>query len=76
MQKRSLTDRELIRMYLSGEEKAFETLLTRHKSKIYGSIFMFVKDESLANDIFQDTFIKVVDTFRSGKYNEEGKFLQ
>jgi RNA polymerase sigma-70 factor (ECF subfamily) len=76
MQIRSLTDRELIRAFLSGEEKAFETLLVRHKSKIYASIFMFVKDESLANDIFQDTFIKIIDTFRSGKYNEEGKFLQ
>jgi RNA polymerase sigma-70 factor (ECF subfamily) len=64
-------------MYIhEGNEKAFEVLLKRHKSKIYTSIYMFVKDKDLANDIFQETFIKVIDTFRSGKYNEEGKFIQ
>ncbi|MCP4441062.1 MAG: sigma-70 family RNA polymerase sigma factor [Aureispira sp.] len=70
------TDKDLIRSYLNGDERAFETLLTRHKGKIYTSIFMFVKETNLANDIFQETFIKIIDTFRSGKYNEEGKFLQ
>ena len=73
---KSCTDKDLIRMYIRGEERAFETLLTRHKGKIYTSIYMFVKDTDLANDIFQETFIKIIDTFRSGKYNEEGKFLQ
>ncbi len=73
---KSFTDKDLIRMYIRGEERAFETLLTRHKGKIYTSIYMFVKDTDLANDIFQETFIKIIDTFRSGKYNEEGKFLQ
>jgi len=76
MQLKKLGDRELIRMYLGGQEEAFETLLSRYKGKIYTSIFMFVKDSDLANDIFQETFIKIIDTFRSGKYNEEGKFLQ
>ncbi|MCH2044043.1 MAG: sigma-70 family RNA polymerase sigma factor [Saprospiraceae bacterium] len=76
MQSKSCCDRSLIRLYLDGNERAFETLLNRHKSKIYTSIFMFVKDSELANDIFQETFIKIIDTFRSGKYNEEGKFLQ
>ncbi|MEO1434165.1 MAG: sigma-70 family RNA polymerase sigma factor [Bacteroidota bacterium] len=70
------SDRELIHSYLRGEEKAFEVLLTRHKSKIYTSIYLFVKDEDLANDIFQDTFIKIIDTIRKGKYNDEGKFIQ
>lgn len=73
---KSCTDKELIRTYIRGDERAFETLLNRHKGKIYTSIYMFVKDTDLANDIFQETFIKIIDTFRSGKYNEEGKFLQ
>lgn len=73
---KSCTDKDLIRTYIRGDERAFETLLSRHKGKIYTSIYMFVKDTDLANDIFQETFIKIIDTFRSGKYNEEGKFLQ
>ncbi len=76
MQVKSLTDRELIHAYLKGHEEAFEELFTRHKSKIYTSIYLFVKEESLANDIFQDTFIKIVKTIRKGKYNDEGKFVQ
>lgn len=73
---KSCTDKDLIRTYIRGDERAFEVLLSRHKTKIYTSIYLFVKDNDLANDIFQETFIKIIDTFRSGKYNEEGKFLQ
>lgn len=76
MQTKSCTDRDLIRLYMSGNEQAFETLLNRHKAKIYSSIYVFVRDTDLANDIFQETFIKIIDTFRGSKYNEEGKFLQ
>jgi RNA polymerase sigma-70 factor (ECF subfamily) len=76
MQVKTLNDRELVRSYLSGDERAFEELLSRHKSKIYTSIYLFVKEKSLAEDIFQDTFIKIIDTLRKGKYNEEGKFVQ
>ena len=54
----------------------FEILLTRHRNKIYTSIYLFVRDRDLAEDIFQDVFIKIVDTLRKGKYNHEGKFLQ
>ena len=72
----SLSDKELIRLYVNGEEKAFEFLLEKYQSKIYTSIYMFVKDRDLANDIFQETFIKIIDTFRQKKYNEEGKFVQ
>jgi len=71
-----LDDRKLISLYLQGEDKAFETLLNRHKSKIYTSIYLFVKDRDLAEDLFQDVFIKIIDTLRKGKYNHEGKFLQ
>ncbi len=71
-----MKDQELIKTYLTGEDKAFEILLKRHKDKIYTSIYLFVKDTEMANDIFQDVFIKIVDTLRKGKYNHEGKFLQ
>ena len=71
-----LNDQQLINEYLQGDEKAFEVLLQRHKDKIYTSIYLFVKDTNLAEDIFQDVFIKIVDTLRKGKYNHEGKFLQ
>ena len=68
-------DRELIHSYINGEEKAFETLLLRHKDRIYRFICMKVRDNALAEDIFQDTFIKIVRTLKAGNYNEEGKFL-
>ncbi len=69
-------DQELISRYMDGDEAAFETLLTRYKSKIYTTIYLFVKDRALAEDIFQEVFIKIVDTLRRGKYNHEGKFVQ
>ena len=70
------TDQQLIKNYLKGNEKSFEILLNRHKDKIYTSIYLFVKDTDQAQDIFQDVFIKIIDTLRKGKYNHEGKFLQ
>ncbi|GAB4253883.1 MAG: sigma-70 family RNA polymerase sigma factor [Vicingaceae bacterium] len=70
-----LSDQELIKAYLQGSEKAISTLIHRHKEKIFSYIFFNVKDEALAEDIFQDTFIKVINTLKRGKYNEEGKFL-
>jgi RNA polymerase sigma factor (sigma-70 family) len=72
----SLNDQQLIDTYLAGDEAAFSTLLHRHKAKIYSSIYMFTKDRELADDLFQDVFIKIIDTLRKGKYNHEGKFLQ
>lgn len=69
-------DRELIVSYLEGNQRAFEVLLNRHRERIYTSIYLFVKDRDLAEDIFQDVFIKIVKTLRNGKYNHEGKFLQ
>lgn len=70
------SDQQLIFQYLEGDEKSFEILLNRHQQKIFTSIYMFVKDQSLAEDIFQEVFIKIVDTLRKGKYNHEGKFSQ
>ena len=71
----ALNDQDLVTLYLSGNESALAELLRRHKSKIYTSIYLLVKDQYLAEDIFQDAFIKVINTLRSGRYNEEGKFL-
>nr|MBS0037542.1 sigma-70 family RNA polymerase sigma factor [Saprospiraceae bacterium] len=70
------TDKQLIQNYLNGDDKSFEILLTRHKEKIYTSIYLFVKDRDQADDIFQEVFIKIIKTLRKGKYNHEGKFLQ
>ena len=68
-------DRQLVSRYLSGEESAFETLLRRHRDRVYGYIKMMVRDHQLAEDIFQDVFVKAVLTMKRGNYNEEGKFL-
>lgn len=76
MNVQQLNDKELILAYLDGNQKAFEILLNRHRQKIYTQIYLFVKDSDLAEDIFQDVFIKIIDTLRKGKYNHEGKFLQ
>ena len=71
----NLTDQQLIAAFMDGNSTAFEQLLNRHKNRIFTSIVMMVKDRSLADDIFQDVFIKVIDTIKAGQYNEEGKFL-
>lgn len=72
----SLSDKDLIRLYLKGDDKAFNVLFSRYSSRIYTAIYLFVNDTDEANDIFQETFIKIIDTIRKGKYNEEGKFVQ
>lgn len=71
----NIDDRDLVKAYINGEEKAFETLLMRHKDKIYRFVYLKVRDNALAEDIFQETFIKIVNTLKAGAYNEEGKFL-
>ena len=71
----NLTDQQLIHLFMDGDAEALESLIHRHKDKIYTSIFLLVKDKYLAEDIFQDVFIRVIDTVRSGRYTEEGKFL-
>ena len=71
----NLGDSDLITSYINGNEKAFETLLLRHKDRVYRYIYSKLKDGQLSNDIFQDTFVKVVNTMKLGNYNEEGKFL-
>lgn len=70
-----LADLELIRHFCDGNQQAMEVLVLRHKDKLYTSIYFLVKDKYLAEDIFQDVFIKIIDTVRAGRYTEEGKFL-
>lgn len=71
-----LSDQTLIRQYLDGNQSALGTIIQKHQNKVFGYILMMVKDKDLAEDIFQDTFIKVVKKLQSGSYKEEGKFLQ
>lgn len=70
-----LSDHELINSFNAGNVNAFEALVLRHKEKLYTSIFFLVKDKYLAEDIFQDVFIRIIDTIKGGRYTEEGKFL-
>jgi RNA polymerase sigma factor (sigma-70 family) len=70
-----LNDNELVKLYIEGSEESLAVLLQRHKRKIFSSIIVVVKDKQLAEDIFQDTFFKVIHTLKRGQYNEEGKFL-
>lgn len=75
MAMKQLDDRDLISAYITGNERAFEVLLTRHKDKIYRFIYMKLRNQELANDVFQETFVKIINTLKIGSYNEEGKFL-
>jgi len=70
-----LSDEQLITLFKKGHANALEELVHRHKDKLYTSIFLLVKDSFLAEDIFQDTFIKIIDTIRAERYTEKGKFL-
>ena len=75
MYTQKISDQELIKLYLDGNESGLVELIKRHKSKIYTSIYFLVKDSDLAEDLFQDTFIKVINSLKSGHYHDEGKFL-
>ncbi len=69
------SDSQLVNSYQSGETAALETLVSRYKDRVYTSILFLVKDKYLAEDLFQDVFIKIIDTIRNNRYNDEGKFL-
>jgi RNA polymerase sigma-70 factor (ECF subfamily) len=70
-----IPDALLVKNYIEGNETALSILIKRHESKIYGFIYSKIADRDISNDIFQDTFIKVIKTLKSNSYNEEGKFL-
>ena len=69
------SDKDLVTNYLKGDNSSFEFLLNRHKNKVFSYIISKVKNRDLAEDIFQDTFVKVINSLQKGRYNEEGKFL-
>jgi len=71
----NLNDYDLIKQYLGGQSSSLEILISRHKNKVYSYILMIVKGRELAEDIFQDTFIKVIKSLNSGTYKEEGRFV-
>jgi RNA polymerase sigma factor (sigma-70 family) len=75
MRKSDLSDNELITGFLNGHESSLEVLVRRHQRKVFTSILLLVRDRELAEDLFQETFIKVINTLRSGNYHDEGKFL-
>ena len=75
MNNTSLTDSELLSFYIGGNEEAFEELLNRHKNRVFTTIYLIVKDRYTAEDLMQEVLIKVIRTIKSGRYNEEGKFL-
>ena len=75
MQLSHYSDAQLAHAFCNGDEKALEVLVYRHKDKIYTSVYMLVKDKYIAEDIFQDTFLKIIKTMKSGRYAEQGKFL-
>ncbi len=70
-----VADLDLIRSFQAGDTEAFDVMVTRYKDRIYSSILFFVKDTYLAEDLFQDVFIKIIDTLKNKRYTEEGKFL-
>src|SRR5438067_12843765 len=71
----NLSNHQLIHHYMDGNSEALSTLVYRYKDKIYTSIYLLVKDKYLAEDIFQDAFIRIIDTLKTGRYTDEGKFL-
>ncbi|WP_346857442.1 sigma-70 family RNA polymerase sigma factor [uncultured Draconibacterium sp.] len=71
----SLNDNELVQRFIKGDQEALETLIVRHKSRVFSYILLIVKNQELAEDIFQETFIKVIRSLKRGKYIENGKFV-
>jgi RNA polymerase sigma-70 factor (ECF subfamily) len=70
------SEKELIRNFLNGNPSSLQTLIERHQNRLYSYIFLMVKDKQLADDVFQDTYVKVINTLKLGNYKEEGKFIQ
>lgn len=70
-----ISDYELIKRFIKGEQSCFEEIIHRHKNKVYSYISLYIRDQALAEDIFQDTFLKVIQSVKAGKYYDNGKFL-
>lgn len=72
---KSISDYELIEKFVNGEQSCFENLINRHKNKVYSYISLYIRDQALVEDIFQDTFLKVIQSVKAGKYQDNGKFV-
>ena len=70
-----MNDQDLVQAYIKGDQSAIEVLINRHRSKVYTYILLTIKNQPLAEDLFQETFIKVIQSLRNGKYRDNGKFL-
>ena len=70
-----ISDYELIQQFIKGEQSCFEEIIHRHKNKVYAYISLYIRDQALVEDIFQDTFLKVIQSVKAGKYYDNGKFL-
>ena len=71
----SLSDQDLVQAYIKGDQSAIEVLINRHRSKVFTYIILTIKNQQLAEDLFQETFIKVIQSLKAGKYRDNGKFL-
>ncbi|MBI3143184.1 MAG: sigma-70 family RNA polymerase sigma factor [Bacteroidetes bacterium] len=76
MGQRTMSDQELVQLYLTGQEKALAVLIARHQDKLFSAIYVLVRNRAVAEDILQDAYFKIVSTLKGGRYNEEGKFIQ
>jgi RNA polymerase sigma-70 factor (ECF subfamily) len=75
LKRSELNDQELVQAYIKGDQTAIELLITRHRSKVFTYIVLTIKNQQLAEDLFQETFIKVIQSLRAGKYKDNGRFL-
>lgn len=72
----AISENELVQSFINGNHSSLQTLIERHQNRLYSYIFLLVKDKQLADDVFQDTYVKVINTLKRGSYNDEGKFIQ
>ncbi|HPG74069.1 MAG TPA: sigma factor, partial [Bacteroidales bacterium] len=72
---RKLSDQELVERFVKGDNSSMEVLIRRHKSKVFTYLMLSVRNRDVANDLFQDTFVKVIQSLKSGRYKDEGRFL-
>ncbi|MBG0860335.1 MAG: sigma-70 family RNA polymerase sigma factor [Bacteroidales bacterium] len=73
--KKTISDYELIQRFIKGEQSCFEQIIHRHKNKVFAYISLYIRDQALAEDLYQDTFMKVIQSVKAGKYYDNGKFI-
>jgi RNA polymerase sigma-70 factor (ECF subfamily) len=71
----TMTDYELVKRFIKGEQSCFEQIIHRHKNKVFAYISLYIRDQALVEDLFQDTFLKVIQSVKAGRYFDNGKFL-